>query len=72
MLSIANIKNAEQAATYYERDDYYLKKEGGQTQWWGQGAARLDLNGEVEPDAFRSLAAGKLPDGTELLSVSSS
>lgn len=72
MLSMAAIKSPDVASSYFQRDDYY-SPEGGdpeaQGQWLGEGAAKLGLSGAVDPDAFKNLLAGKLPDGTQLGTV---
>ena len=65
MISICNLKSVKQATNYYERDDYYTKKECP-SQWCGKGAEKLGLSGSVEREDFKDLLSGKLPDGTEL------
>ena len=65
MISISNLKNAAQAASYYEKDDYYVDKECP-SQWWGKGAEKLGLEGRVEREKFRDIMNGTLPDGTEM------
>jgi len=64
-MSISNLKNAEQAASYYERDDYYTKGQGP-SSWWGKTAGTLGLTGKVDREVFQGLLEGKLPDGTAL------
>jgi len=64
-MSICNLKNAEQAATYYERDDYYTKDQSP-SAWWGKTAGTLGLDGKVDREVFQGLLEGRLPDGTEL------
>src|SRR6516162_6363719 len=67
MLSIKNLTSSEQAAHYYERDDYYLgDQERSPSAWQGDGAKALGLSGPVDRDAFTALLEGQLPDGTEL------
>jgi conjugative relaxase-like TrwC/TraI family protein len=67
MLSIKNLTSSEQAAHYYERDDYYLgDQERSPSAWQGDGAKALGLSGPVDRDAFTGLLEGQLPDGTEL------
>ena len=65
MISISSLKSPAQAASYYERDDYYTRDQGP-SRWWGEGAARLGLHQQVDHDVFRGLLEGKLPDGTQL------
>lgn len=69
MLSIAPIQSSAVASKYFERDDYYLgdEKEGATGGvWWGKGAKRLGLTGEVDQETFRDILDGKLPTGDEL------
>lgn len=46
------------------REDYYARE--GKGVWFGAGAKRLDLEGEVRRDDFAALARGYAPDGTAL------
>ncbi|MEO0769664.1 MAG: MobF family relaxase, partial [Cyanobacteria bacterium J06649_4] len=67
MLSTSNLKSA-QAATYFEKDDYYSHEEGpNQSRWLGEGAQRLNLIGGVEQEIFQQVLQGKSPDGHQLL-----
>ena len=64
MLSMACIKNALQAANYFESENYYTKDSGLEVNyWWGDGAKRLGLKGDVDPEQFRSVLEGYLPGG---------
>lgn len=66
MLSLAKVTDAGAAASYYgEVDDYYFRGEAP-TQWWGEGAARLKLTGEVDKDDFTRLLDGRMPDGSRM------
>lgn len=49
-------------------DDYYAK-DGQSSQWVGKGAEALGLAGEVDPDRFKAMLAGKLDDNTQLRRV---
>ena len=67
MLSLCNITNAAQAASYFSKDDYYLDREQREpSAWWGRGAMYLGLNGEVDRTAFFKLLSGELPNGQKL------
>lgn len=72
MFSRSALKCAQAAAHYYEKDDYYSrsqKLEGEQiapSSWWGQGAERLGLEGEVDRDTFQKLLKGLGPDEQRL------
>lgn len=67
MLSISNVKNAAQAASYYEQaDDYYSESGSAPTEWHGKGAEALGLAGEVDSDQFQQLLKGVLPDGQKM------
>ena len=67
MLSIGALSSAAQGASYYERDGYYAKDDPEHREasaWAGRGAEELGLNGPVDPDTFRAVLEGKVPDGS--------
>ena len=67
MLSIGALASAAQGASYYERDGYYAKDDPEHREasaWAGRGAEELGLKGPVDPDAFRAVLEGKVPDGS--------
>lgn len=66
MLSIANVASSAQAASYYEQADDYYSKDRSPSQWSGQAAATLGLSGPVQPEDFRRLLDGQLPNGEQL------
>ncbi|WIW90522.1 MobF family relaxase (plasmid) [Sphingobium sp. V4] len=47
-------------ARYYAIGDYYTKGEAKRSSWGGALASELDLSGDVDPETFRSLLAGKV------------
>lgn len=56
------IKNAAHAHAYFtEKDDYYLSDKTA-AQWYGEGAERLKLRGEVDPVAFDRVLKGGFGD----------
>ena len=67
--SMGSLSSAGQAASYYEADDYY--SEGGEapSAWFGEGAAALGLDGEVDRAAFAAGLRGELPNGERLGTV---
>ena len=67
--SVAALKSAAQASSYYESDDYY--SEGGEapSAWFGEGAKALGLEGEVDRTAFKRGLEGELPNGQQLGTV---
>ena len=67
--SVAALKSASQAASYYEADDYY--SEGGEapSAWFGKGAEELGLAGEVDRTAFARGLEGRLPNGEQIGTV---
>ena len=68
MLSTSNLKSA-QAATYFEKDDYYSHEEGpNESRWFGAGAEQLQLTGGVKQETFQQVLNGKAPDGQPLFS----
>ena len=65
--SIGAISSAAQGVSYYERDGYYANDDPAHKEassWTGKGAAELGLAGPVEPDAFKEILEGRVPDGT--------
>ena len=67
MLSIGALSSAAQGASYYERDGYYAKDSEEHREasaWAGRGAEELGLKGPVDPDTFRAVLEGKVPDGS--------
>ena len=67
MLSIGALGSAAQGARYYENDGYYAKDDPEHRQasaWFGKGSQELGLEGPVDPDTFRAVLEGKVPDGT--------
>ena len=68
MLSIGSISSASQGASYYERDGYYEKNDPEHREasaWVGKGADELGLKGPVDPDTFRAVLEGRVPDGSD-------
>ena len=67
MLSIGALASASQGASYYERDGYYAKdapEHREASAWAGRGAEELGLTGPVDPETFRAVLEGKVPDGS--------
>ena len=67
MLSIGAISSAAQGARYYERDGYYDRDDPAHrdaSAWAGRGAADLGLEGPVDPETFRAVLEGRVPDGS--------
>ena len=68
MLSIGALGSAAQGASYYERDGYYAKDDAehrAASAWAGKGADELGLKGPVDPDIFRAVLEGRVPDGSD-------
>ena len=68
MLSIGALTSAAQGASYYERDGYYAKDDPehrAASAWAGKGAEELGLKGPVDPDTFRAILEGRVPDGSD-------
>lgn len=56
--------NPSASAHYYAKDNYYTKEQGEElSEWWGKGAAYLNLNGKVDAEKFKNLMDGKDPEG---------
>lgn len=68
MLSMAAVGSSAVAASYFERDDYYVGDGDCETfgEWFGDGANRLGLDGTVDKDNFKALLDGHLPTGEQL------
>ena len=67
MLSIGALSSAAQGASYYERDGYYAKDDPEHREasgWFGKGSEELGLKGPVDPEIFRAVLEGKVPDGS--------
>ena len=65
--SIGALGSAAQGVSYFERDGYYAKDDPAHREasaWAGRGAAALGLSGPVEPESFRGVLEGRVPDGT--------
>jgi conjugative relaxase-like TrwC/TraI family protein len=67
VISVAEVGAASDAASYYARDNYYTTEQAeGAGVWAGDGAAALGLSGPVDPDQFKRVLAGELPNGVVL------
>jgi conjugative relaxase-like TrwC/TraI family protein len=65
MHSIASVRSAGGAASYFAKDDYYTAEHSSEaTGWAGKGAEDLGLSGAVSKEDFENILNGKLPDGT--------
>ena len=65
--SIGAVAGPAQGANYYERDGYYAKDSTEHrmlSAWAGKGAEALGLEGAVDPDVFRAVLEGEVPDGS--------
>ena len=65
--SIGAVAAPAQGAHYYERDGYYAKDDPEHrdaSAWAGRGAEELGLEGPVDPETFRAVLEGKVPDGS--------
>lgn len=68
MLSSSVIKNVSQASHYYNQQDNYYTREQGieQSEWFGKGAEKLSLSGNVDTKTFNQLLLGIMPTGEQL------
>lgn len=67
MLSMKPIGSASEAAHYFlGADNYYLSDEHGKefSGWFGEGAKRFGLVGQVEAKQFTAMLNGYMPDGS--------
>lgn len=66
MLSLKPISHSKDAKTYFFQPDYYNGQDSLSSFWYGKGAEKLNLKGQVQQEAFTQLLDGHLPDGTRL------
>ena len=67
MLSVANVRSAGGAASYFANDNYYTKADADRSGIWvGKGAERLGLSGTVDAKAFEAILRGELPNGERI------
>ncbi len=69
VVSIGAVASPSQGISYYERDGYYAKDDPehrAASAWAGRGATELGLKGSVDPDAFKDVLTGHVPDGPRL------
>ena len=67
VVSIGTIASAAQGVSYFERDGYYARGDPAHldaSAWAGRGAEALGLSGPVEPEVFRDVLEGTVPDGS--------
>ncbi len=61
MISLNNVGSAGQALHYFSKDNYYTKQDGLEhSAWFGKGATRLGLAGQIEQRTFLNLLRGKI------------
>lgn len=65
MLSVNAIGSSARASHYFSAQDDYYSKEGAGV-WMGKGAEGVGLRGTVDPQTFREMLDGKLPDGRSI------
>jgi conjugative relaxase-like TrwC/TraI family protein len=66
MLTLAKVATGAAAASYYEDAHDYYSKDREPSQWLGDGAQRLGLQGEVDAGTFRNLLDGNMPNGSQI------
>ena len=67
MLSVASVKSASGAASYFAKDDYYTAEHSSEaTAWGGEHAAELGLTGEVAKEDFEKILNGEMPSGEKV------
>lgn len=68
MISIAKmVVGSEQYYVQYAASNYYSECGDQPGTWWGLGASKLGLSGEVKPQVLTNLFLGLSPDGTQPL-----
>lgn len=58
--SVSALTGAGQAASYYEADDYYAEGGLAPSEWFGEAASALGLEGEVDREQFAALLEGQV------------
>lgn len=58
--SVSALSSAGQAASYYEADDYYAEGGLAPSEWFGEAASALELEGEVDREQFAALLEGQV------------
>ena len=58
--SVSALTSAGQAASYYEADDYYAEGGLAPSEWFGEAASALGLEGEVDREQFAALLEGQV------------
>ncbi|WP_336749832.1 MobF family relaxase [Pantoea vagans] len=66
MMTVAPVASAADAAGYYSSKDNYYFLDDMPTQWMGEGARELGLEGPVDLDTFTNILHGNLPNGVTL------
>lgn len=70
MLSVAAIRSASGAASYFAKDDYYTVEGSSEiSAWGGEGAQAIGLSGEVSKEPFEAILNGVLPSGEGVAQV---
>ena len=67
VVSIGVVASAAQGVSYFERDGYYARDDVAHldaSAWAGRGAEVLGLKGPVDPEVFRNVLEGIVPDGS--------
>ena len=65
VVSVGAVASPSQGVSYYERDGYYAKDDPehkSASAWAGKGAAELGLEGPVDPEVFKAVLDGRVPE----------
>ncbi len=65
--SIGTIASPSQGVSYYESDGYYAQDDPEHragSAWAGRGSDALGLSGAVDPETFRKVLEGRVPNGS--------
>ncbi|MCB2061907.1 MAG: conjugative relaxase [Novosphingobium sp.] len=65
MLSVASVRSAGGAASYFAADNYYTREQG-HGEWFGKGAEALGLTDRIDAKQFEAVLRGELPNGSRV------
>jgi conjugative relaxase-like TrwC/TraI family protein len=66
-VSMGAVRSAAGASNYFASDNYYTVEQAEMaSEWGGEGASSLGLEGPIDQAQFEAILEGKLPDGMQI------